>query len=740
MTRTNFFIILLAMNFACFGNNDALTKVNPFWGADGGNVFPGVSTPFGMVKLGPEVRASWQPTSGYHSDEPVIGFSHTRTSGTGGGPRYGNFLFIPQVDSLRLKSYFKYSKLNEFACPGYYTVTLKDRNSYVNTELTASKKVGYHRYTFSKKYSQTNRLDANIVVDVSNTITRINNGMPGTYWTSGYVKIVSPTELQASITCEGGWGAKNPYTVYCHIEFDRPFSASSLWSDGELIQRRSLATMNPDKLLKRFGAMVSFDGTSGMEVNCKVGLSFLSYDAAMFNVRNENMDFDEALKHSQQLWDEKLQKIQVKGGSVIAQQLFRSALRNTMLMPTDVTGEVPGWDPNVPHFWDFYCIWDVFRATMPLYTLVWPDKQREFIQTLLEVYKQRGYMPDAWVAGDFSNIQGGSNSDVVLADAVVKKLGGFDLQLALEAARKNAEIQSDNPRIRGRYANEYNKFGYLLPGSLNGTVSRTLEYAYNDFCIAEIAKDVGDKALENKYRQQSLNVFNLFHPGHNMFWAKDSAGKWMPDFTPVSKRRDHWNDPYFYEGGSQIYSTYVPHAMQTLIQKHGGNKMYVEYLDKLFDTGVFGIENEPEFLIPYQYIYAGDYPSAARRVYNILTKVFRPGSAGIPGQDDSGSMSAWYVFSAMGFFPVAGQDLYLIGTPLFDETLIKLEGKKYFRITAKNRSPKNIYVTNARLNGKAHDRAWFRHSEITRGGTLVLEMSDKPGDWGRINVPPSLAF
>ncbi|OPZ03442.1 MAG: Glycosyl hydrolase family 92 [Bacteroidetes bacterium ADurb.BinA395] len=734
------FIALQLLLFTGFASSTKiLTSTNVFWGTDGGNVFPGVSVPFGMVKLGPEVRAGWQPTSGYRSDEPIVGFSHTRTSGTGGAPRYGNFLIVPQIDSMRLKELFKYTKLNEAGYPGYYTVTLKDKNSYIKAELTASQKVGYHRYTFTKKYSQTNALNANILIDVSNTLTRLTNNKPGTYWTDGYVKIVSSTELQASITCEGGWGGLNPYTVYCYMEFDKPFTKAQLWRDGEFINRKELATTNPEKLLKRFGAAVTFAGLSGMEVNCKVGLSFLSFEAAMLNLRSENnKSFEDALSTAENLWLEKLNKIQIKGGSVVAQQLFRSALRNTMLMPTNVTGEVPGWNPNVPHYWDYYCIWDIFRATMPLYTLIWPDKQREFIQNLLEIYKQRGYLPDAWIAGDYAQIQGGSNADVVLADAVVKKLGGFDPRLALDATLKNAEIQSDNPNLKGRYVNDYQKYGYVLPETTKGTVSRTLEYAYNDYCIAQIAKSLKESLLTEKYTRQSLRVFNLFHPEHKMFWAKDSVGNWMPDFSPVSKRKDHWNDPYFYEGGSQIYSTYLPHAMQTLIAKHGGNAEYIKYLDNLFDSGVFGIENEPEFLIPYQYIYAGDYPSTARRVHEILTKTFQPGTAGIPGQDDAGSMSAWYVWSAMGFFPVAGQDLYLIGTPLFEETTIQLENKKQLRISAKNVSSKNIYVTGATLNGRKLNRAWFRHSEIAKGGKLVFIMSDKPNDWGKENLPYSL--
>lgn len=716
-----------------------LKRTSVFWGTDGGNVFPGVSVPFGMVKVGPEVRASWQPTSGYTSYDPIIGFSHTRTSGTGGGPRYGNFLFIPQLDSARFKNYISYLKINEFGYPGYYTVTLRERNSYIKTELTATKKVGYHRYTFTKKFNATPTLDATILVDVSNTLSRISNGMPGTYWKEGYVHIASSSSIEAHVTCEGGWGGLNPYTVYCYIEFDCPFASPVIWNEGSVSSQKSLAITNPDCSSRRFGAALSFRGVQGMEINCRVGISFLSMEAARLTVHKEaNLTFEDVLRQAESAWTDRLQTIEVKGGSVVAQQLLRSALRNTMLMPTDVTGEVPGWNPNRPHYWDLYCIWDIFRATMPLYTLIWPDKQREMVQTLLDIYQRRGYLPDAWIAGEYASIQGGSNADVVLADAVVKKLGGFDVRKALEAARKNAEIQSDNPLLKGRFANEYRRFGYVLPGKVGGVVSRSLEYAYNDYCISQIALAAGDEATTKQYLENSGNIFSLFNPHHRMFWAKDSAGQWMPDFTPVSKRKDHWNDPYFYEGGSQIYSTYVPHAMQLLINKHGGKKEYIRYLDQLFDSGVFAIENEPEFLIPYQYIYAGNYPSTAKRVYDILTKVYQPGFAGIPGQDDAGSMSAWYVFSAMGFFPVAGQDLYLIGTPLFDETVIRLEGNRRLRIVANNRSSTNIYVVGARLNGKKLNRAWFRHSEIARGGRLVLEMSAKPGEWGKTELPPSL--
>ncbi len=735
-----FILSIFSISFAQQPNN-VLYKVDSFWGVNEGNVIPGASVPFGMVKLSPNIRNNWTPTSAYRTDEPIIGFSHTQTSGTGGSPRYGNILIIPQMDTLILNNPIKYQKINEYATPGYYTTTLRNGNLDIRAVLTASKKVGFHQYTFTKKYSKTNDLKANFIIDVSNTTHRISNGKPTTYWKKGYVNIMpEKAAVEGYGTFEGGWGGLNPYTIYFYIQFDQSFSSFDVWQDSVLLKRKYLATENKDFLDNRFGAMVSFSKKNGEQVGFKVGISYLSMENAMLNLReNETLTFDNAKEEAAVLWVKQLNKIEVKGGSIAAQKMFYSALRNTMLMPTDVTGEVPGWNPNVPHFWDFYCVWDVFRATMPLYTLIYPDTQRRIVNCMLDIYDKKGWLPDAWIAGDYGYMQGGSNANVVLADAVVKKLGGFDLTKALQAVRKDAEQQSDNPRTRGRFTNDYKKYGYVLAESALGSVSRTLEYAYNDFCISQIAQSAGENLFFEKYKKQSLEVYKLFYPEHKMFWAKDSVQQWKPDFTPVSKRKDTWNDPYFYEGGSQIYSTYLPHDMAGLIKRHGGNVEFRQYLDNLFESGVFSIENEPEFLIPYQYIYAADYPSTARRVSDILRTKYVPGANGLPGQDDSGSMSAWYAFSAMGFFPVAGQDLYLIGTPIFEETVIHLEGNKTFSIVAKNLTKENIYVTKATLNGKPLDRAWFKHTEISKGGKLVLEMSSTPTDWGKTNLPASVS-
>lgn len=740
------FIVLICFIFtfssSAFMQNqqDVIYKVDPFWGVMEGNIFPGVSEPFGMVKLSPNIKTNSTPTSGYRPDEDLVGFSHTQTSGTGGAPRYGNILIIPQVDTLITNSSFRLKKMNETAFPGYYAVTLKNKNSVTRAELTASKKVGFHRYTFSK-YKMTERpMSANILVDVSNCTSRFSNGKPRTYCKSGKVSIVSKTEIEGFAYCTGGWGGENPYTIYFVIKFDEPFSTSGVWQNDLIKKGKKKLIFNNEALTGRFGAFVSFSKGHNETVDCRVAISYLSIDKARANLKEkQSVDFDQARLNTSDFWRNELNKIEVSGKNVIAQKLFYSALRNVMLMPTDVTGEVKGWDSKTPHFWDFYCIWDIYRATMPLYTLIYPDKQRDMINCLLDIYLKRGWMPDAWVAGDFAQIQGGSNTDVVIADAVVKKLGGFNLELALSAVIKSAEVQSDNPKLRGRYVNDYKKYGYVLSENSAGSVSRTLEYAYNDFCIFQIADMAGEARVAGLYKIQSTNVFKLFNPEYKMFWGKDSLQLWKPGFSPVPTRGDTWNDPYFYEGGSLIYSTYMPHDMAGLIALHNGNEAFRLYLDKIFDSGTFSISNEPEFLIPYMYLYAGDYPSTAKRVHDILTMKFLPGTNGIPGQDDSGSMSAWYIFSSMGFFPVAGQNLYLIGTPLFEQSVIHLDGNKSFVVKVKNLSDKNMYVVKATLNGKPWNRSWFKHTDIYKGGELVLHMDAIPGNWGKADLPPSIS-
>jgi predicted alpha-1,2-mannosidase len=717
----------------------ATALADPFLGSISGNVLPGASVPFGLVKLSPDILPP-QPTSGYRPNKPIAGFSHTHTSGTGGGGRYGNVLFTPLTGKMSLKDYASVKQINERAAPGYYAVTLARKPGDVEVALTASAKVGYHRYTFYT-WDQAPAIDGHVLIDVAHTVGR--DGLDDSRCLKAEVEITSDRAIQGWGHFAGGWGGQNPYKVYFYAEFDRPFDAAGIWRDTTFLSEpHSLSLTFPeDQPVKsrRMGAWAQFAGGQRHQVEARVGLSFKSINNAKKSLDEENkLSFDHARSNADQAWGSRLSRIQVEGGLPEHQRLFYSTLRNTFLMPTEVTGTVADWPEDQAHFWDHYCIWDVFRTVMPLHTLIAPEQQRAILRSLLSIYEKKGWLPDAWVAGDYANIQGGTNVDVVFADAVVKELGGFDKKQALEAMRKHAEAQSPNPGKYGRYLDDYLKLGYVTSASAKGATSRTLEYAYNDYCIAQVAQATGDTATARRYRERSVGVFKLFNQAAGHFWAKDQSGNWEPGITTDNLRKDHWNDPYFYEATPLAYSSYVPHDMRGLIQRHGSPEAYTAYLDRLLLGPGFDLGNEPLFLLPYQYIYAGRPDKTAETVQRLLRRAYAAAPNGLPGQDDSGAISSWYVFSAMGFFPVAGQDVYLIGSPLFDRSSLLLEGGQSFTVIAHHRSADDIYVQSARLNSAPIDRAWFRHEELMQGGKLELFMGPEPSDWGKVQVPPSL--
>lgn len=710
--------------------------VNPFIGTDRGNILPGSSLPFGLVKLSPDVKEP-QPTSGYSSKKAIAGFSHTHTSGTGGGARYGNVMIIPQVGKLDITDYVAIKKVNEYAKPGYYAVTLARKPGDVRSEVTTTRHAGFHQYQFYT-WDKAKQFDANILIDVSHTNTR--GGKTDSRCTGGTVQIVNDTLIEGRASCTGGWGKPNPYTIYFSAAFDTKFQEYGLWKDSTLkkgVKEQKIENKNDSR--QKFGAFARFKVGQNQKIKIKVGISLISTSKARENLQEiPHWNFFKTRMQADSIWNNYLSKITVQGGTPEQRIMFYSCLRNTMIMPTNISDENLA-EPNSKKtaFWDYYCIWDVFRSAMPLHTIILTEHQQAVVQNLINIYEKHGWLPDAWIAGDYSNIQGGTNADVVIADAIIKNLNGFDKEKAYEAIKKNAEVISDNPAIYGRYLEEYQKLGYLTNASANGASSRTLEYAYCDFCISQVARKLRKTNDYKKYLQRSMQVFTLFYDSAKCFWAKGKKGNWQPGFSFESKRSDNWNDPYFYEGGARTYSVYTPHNMKKLIDRHGGNQQFIEYLNSIFDKGHYRLSNEPLFLVPYQYNYALRPDITALRVRQVLDRQFFPARKGLPGQDDSGAISSWYVFSAMGFFPVAGQDVYLLGSPVFDKIEISLANGKTFKIKTKKNSEKNKYIQSATLNGKQFNKSWFTHTELMQGGQLILQMTDKPSNWGKTESPPS---
>jgi len=702
--------------------------VDPFWGTDGrGRAFAGVCLPFSMLRVGPNCLNVPFQTTGYLSSKPIVGFSHTHLSGTGGGGRYGNILVTPQVGALDLQNRVALEKANEISFPAYYAVTLKRIPGDVNVELTATERAALHRYEFYTWKGET-EFEGQILIDLAHNVGR----KPADQCTGAQVQIVSSTQIEGWGSYQGGWGGENPYKVYFVAQFSVPATSSGTYQDSVFSDKQTQEG-------KFIGAYMRYKLKQHQEVLVRVGISFSSLENAQKHLQTiPDWNFERIRNRGDSIWNVYLSKIQVQGGTPEHRRMFYTGLYRTLIMPADLTGDNPKWKSDKPHFWDYYAIWDTYRNVMPLHTIIYPQHQRRVVQNLLDIYENRGWLPDAWSAGDYLFVQGGSNADVVMADAVVKNLGEFDIKKALQATRKNAEIPSDNPEIYGRELPNYLKNGGYLNAGFERCVSRTLEYAYNDFCIAQIADKLGEKDLNTQYRKQAMGVFNLFHPETGFFLAKDSAGNFVMDSHPDVKQTKLYGDaPYFYEGDAWVYATYTPQAMQTLIDKHGGSQKFVDFLDRYFDGGHHHIGNEPGFMTAYLYNYALRPDKTAERVRDLLNK-YRMGRTGLPGDDDSGAMSSWFSWGAMGLFPVAGQSLYLIGSPLLAQSVIQLENGKIFTIIAKNTSATHKYIQSAKFNNKPYNLSWLTHEQMMKGGVLELQMSDNPqSSWGRQTPPPS---
>lgn len=737
MRKLYFFLLWIPISLFARPDKPLVDYVNPFIGVDNaGNVFPGATLPFGMVKLGPDCFLSkrWQtPNAGYESNNPVYGFSHTHVSGTGGGAKYGNIAFMPIIGDVNQRDVSSLL-IEEKASPGYFSALLQKYD--IKVELTTTHSAGLHRYTFLKGG------DAHILVDAGSILYK--GSTPQILLSSG-IEILSDTEIAGYGKAKGGWNVGEAYTVYFYAKFDTPMSGCGTMRNMQIKpgSKKEYALNVHD--YSRNGGYFSYKVKAGEQLNVCVGISFISIEKARENVEKEvaGNSFDIIRNKARVTWETYLEKVSVEGVSEEEKTMFYSALYRTIILPSDRTGENPYWDSVAPYYDDFYAIWDTFRSSSPLITLLWPDKQEEILNALIDIYEEEGYMPDAR-SGNFNGLtQGGSNSDILIADAVPKGLKKFDVEKAYASMIHNAEIAPLNPRKEGRGGlNLYKEIGYI-PYSVERSCSRTLEYAYCDYAVAMVAKHLGKEEAYNKYIHRSFNWENLwygdkFHEGFKGFiWPRNESEKWLDDSEYSVLKVGSWTDP-FYESHSWEYSFYVPHDVAGLIAKCGGKDEFIKRLDHYFNRGYYKVSNEPGFLTPCLYIWAGAPYKTAERVRQIIERSYNSSRAGLPGNDDSGAMSSWYVFHSMGLFPNAGQDYYLITAPRYPKVTLAV-GEKTFNILVKNAGDNNIYVQSAKLNGRTLKRAWIKHEEIRNGGTLILEMGDKPSSWGTKMPPPSLS-
>ncbi len=637
--------------------------VNPFIGTGGhGHTFPGAVAPFGMVQLSPDTRidGSWDGCSGYHeSDSVIYGFSHTHLSGTGCSD-YGDIMLMPMMGepSFDNKKYSsKYSHKSEKANAGYYSVHLDDDD--IDVELTTTTRVGFHKYTFNKAGK------INIILDLLHRDKLLD----------GKINIINNTTIEGFRKSEA-W-AKDQIVFY-RIEFSKPFTGRSLRSDGKTVNAGSF----------------EFDVKKGEQIFVKVSISGVDEEGAKKNMQAElpHWNFEKVRTDCEALWNKELDKIQVKGGTADQQIIFYTALYHCFIHPSiynDVDGRYLGRDMKIHkaegfNYYTVFSLWDTFRALHPLFNIVQRERNLDFIKTFLEQYKQVGRLPMWELSSNETNCMIGNHAISVIADAYAKGIRGFDINLALEACEKTANI----PHLG---MPEFRKKGYLEVEDEHESVSKTLEYAYNDWCIVELKSKLDWNGLYNPKPSGKINykpnawkeIFDL----QTQFMRPRSNGGWYSPFNP-SEVNNH-----FTEANSWQYSFFVPHDIDGMIYYSGGNEKFEKRLDDLFNastktsgreqadiTGLIGQYahgNEPSHHMAYLYNYIGKPEKTQQRVSQILKEMYANAPDGLAGNEDCGQMSAWYVMSAIGIYDVCpGGKVYNLGYSIFDEISLLINNKR----------------------------------------------------------------
>ena len=728
-------LVALGMS-ACVSNQPTQTSidytqsVNPFIGTDfTGNTYPGAQAPFGMVQLSPDNGLpGWDRISGYfYPDSTIAGFSHTHLSGTGAGDLY-DLIFMPVTLPYKenpqggLGIYSLFSHNDEEASAGYYRVKLQDYN--INVELTATPRCGVQRYTFPKAESM--------------VVLNLKKAMNWDFTMDSKIEVVDSCNIRGYRFSEG-WARGQK--VYFATRFSRPFKKMEITDADIKLKGEQVGTSN----IARF----YFDTEEGDQVVVTTAISGVSMEGAQNNLKAEapHNDFDKYLAEAKDAWNKQLSTIEVVGGNADDRVNFYTALYHSMIAPTiysDVDGKYYGPDKQVhqANGWTNYStfsLWDTFRAAHPLFTYTEPARVNDMVKSFIAFFEQNGRLPVWNFWGSETDMMIGYHSVPVIVDAYLKGIGDFDAEKALEACIATANIDE----YRG--IGSYKKNGYIpynvtdKYNSENWSLSRTLEYAFDDFCIAEMAKKMGKTELANEFYKRSQNYRNVYNPATNFMQPIDDKGVFQPNFNP-----DEYT-AHICESNAWHYFWSVQHDIKGLIALSGGQDKFAAKLDSMFtyipagneelpifSTGMIGQYahgNEPSHHVIYLYNKVRQPWKAQKYAAEVMHKLYFNAPAGLCGNEDCGQMSAWYVFSAMGFYPVnpvSGE--YEIGTPLFPEMRLNLKNGKTFTVLAPNVSRENIYIQSVKVNGKPYDKSYITHQQIMDGATVEFVMGNQPGE------------
>jgi predicted alpha-1,2-mannosidase len=742
MKKLNLFHLLSIFSLFLFcqcqstqSTRDVLQYVDPFIGTDGiVHTFPGATSPFGMIQLSPDGDITgWNWCSGYHtSDTNIMGFSHTHLSGTGWSdlgdilvmPTVGKIQFQPGSKSAPDKGYrsrISHDKAKEKASAGYYSVELLDY--HIQAELTASPRVGFHRYTYPESKA------ANIIFDPTHKIFGKT--------TSTYVKAVDSSTIEGY--CKStGWGGKR--TTYFVAQLSKPFSKVVTFQEGKI-------SATPIAKAKDAKIAITFSTKAQEKVTLKVALSMVDMQGARNNFKAEAVPqtFNQALAHTQQAWQKQLSAYQFESKDTRQLRMLYTGLYHAMIQPNlfqDVDGRywALGKKHSAPDFVNYstFSLWDTFRAVHPLFTITDHQLTTNVVRSLVSRYENGGQIP-LWELCGYDNTCMISYPAVsVISDAILKNIPGINAEKALEAmiAVSNYDYYSSSDGVSGVEA--YNKFGYV-PAPIHASVSKTAENSYYDWCIAQVAQKIGKKEIAATYQKRALRFMSHLDRETGLLLPKDSLG----NILPVDLH--DWKSllPHYVSGNIWAYSYFYPHAVDTVIAATGGKEKYIARIDSLLNTpidmkgeqhvdisgffGSYGHGDEPGHHFIYLYNKAGETWKIADIAHRVVDEVYNDTRNSMANNDDCGQMSCWQVFTALGFYPLCpGDNQYLIGAPMLPKATIKTAVGTTFTMIAHGYSPQNRYIQSAKLNGKSLTRGYITYQEIMQGSTLEFTMSSTP--------------
>lgn len=723
------FALPLCMGLACTPapqekvEEDLIGYTNPMIGTDfTGNTYPGAQVPFGMVQLSPDNGLpGWDRISGYYyPDSTIAGFSHTHLSGTGAGDLY-DISFIPVTNPYKtgaepLGIYSSFSHNDESASAGYYRVLLKDYN--INVELTATERCGIQRYTFPEAESS--------------IFLNLKKAMNWDFTADSHIEVVDSCTIRGY---RHSWGWSPKQYIYFQTRFSRPFDAFQL-------DTTAITTKDKGRIGTAAIARFDFKTKQNEEILVTTALSGTSMEAAARNLEAEapKDDFDFYMKQAQENWTKELAKIEVTSDDADKKTIFYTAMYHAMLAPTiysDVDGSYFGPDGqgHQAEGWTNYStfsLWDTYRASHPLFTYLQPERVSDMIQCFLHLYEQNGALPLWNLYGWETDMMIGYHAVPVIVDAYLKGIGDFDPVKALEACVTTAN--RDDYRSIGFYKEK----GYVASDHENWSMSKTMEYAYDDYCIARMAEAMGEKEIADEFYRRSQNYRNVFNPETSFMQPRDSKGNFIPNYDPEAYIED------ICESNGWQYYWSVAHDIDGLIELTGGEARFAERLDSMFtyettdksklpifSTGMIGQYahgNEPGHHVIYLYNRVKQPWKTQQYATQVMHTLYKNTPDGICGNEDCGQMSSWYVFSAMGFYPVdpiSGQ--YEIGSPIFPEVKMYLANGKIFVVRAENVSDENIYIQSVTVNGQPYNKSYITHEMIMQGDTIHFVMGNKPG-------------